>query len=143
MWGREAALVAPAQVVERVPASAPPPAPSLGSIARGAGSGEQDPAYVVRPQAGAPVPAPALARAPRIEATPAVRNAPAVTARNEVVVSPDDATALRRLVAAVSARQVKASDIPPFGGESAPLPAIEEIVLEPITLSPIAGLDSE
>ena len=44
---------------------------------------------------------------------------------------------------AIAARQVEAMDIPQLGAESAPLPPIEEIVLEPIKLSPLAGLESE
>jgi hypothetical protein len=74
---------------------------------------------------------------------PAVRTARAaqrqVVARQEVVVSGDEVVALRQLVGAIVARQVKAVDIPALGVESAPLPAIEEIVLQPITLSPMDG----
>jgi hypothetical protein len=44
---------------------------------------------------------------------------------------------------AIAARQVDETDIPELGGESAPLPPIEEIVLEPINLSPMAGLEGE
>jgi hypothetical protein len=58
-------------------------------------------------------------------------------AQYEVVVSRDEVVALQHLVGAIAARQVKAVDIPTLGAESAPLPAIEEIVLEPITLSPM------
>lgn len=61
----------------------------------------------------------------------------------EVLVSPDDAAALRHLVMAVAARQVKAVDIPELGVESAPLPPIEEIVLEPIKVRPLGGIESE
>jgi hypothetical protein len=53
------------------------------------------------------------------------------------VVSSDEVVALRHLIGAIAARQIKAVDIPELGVESAPLPAIEEIVLEPITLSPM------
>jgi len=63
--------------------------------------------------------------------------------RREVMVSPDEATALRHLVTAITTRQLVVGDIPPLGPPSAPLPPIEEIVLEPITLSPIAGLETE
>ncbi len=58
-------------------------------------------------------------------------------ARHDVVVSPDEVVALRQLVVAIMAQQVKAVDIPELGVESVPLPAIEEIILEPITLSPM------
>jgi len=66
-----------------------------------------------------------------------------VEAHSEVVISPNDAMALRQLVVAIAARQIEAVDIPTLGAESAPLPPIEEIVLEPIELSPIAGLEGE
>jgi hypothetical protein len=66
-----------------------------------------------------------------------------VEAHAEVVISPNDAMALRQLVVAIAARQIEAVDIPKLGAESAPLPPIEEIVLEPIELSPIAGLEGE
>lgn len=59
------------------------------------------------------------------------------------MVSPSEAAALRQLVVAIAARQVGAVDIPKLEGESAPLPPLEEIVLEPIELSPIAGLEGE
>jgi hypothetical protein len=70
------------------------------------------------------------------------RKRPALTAP-EVVVSNDEAVALRQLVVAIANRQVKAVDIPELGVESVPLPALEEIVLEPIKLSPLAGLEGE
>lgn len=66
-----------------------------------------------------------------------------VAAPPEIVVSPDEAAALRQLVMAIAARQVAADDIPALGAESPPLPPLEEIVLEPIMLSPMAGLGSE
>ena len=61
----------------------------------------------------------------------------------EVLISQDEAVALRQLMVAITARQVEATDIPQLGAESAPLPPIEEIVLEPIKLSPLAGLETE
>ena len=70
------------------------------------------------------------------------RQRTAVTAP-EVVVSNDEAVALRQLVVAIANRQVKAVDIPELGVESVPLPTLEEIVLEPIKLSPLAGLEGE
>ena len=68
---------------------------------------------------------------------------PAVVARPEVLVSLDEAAALRQLIGAIAARQVEAMDIPRLSAESAPLPMIEEIVLEPIELRPLDGLESE
>ena len=59
------------------------------------------------------------------------------------MVSPGEVAALRQLVVAIAARQVEAGDIPKLEGESVPLAPIGEIVLEPIELSPIAGLEGE
>ena len=95
-------------------------------------------------------PAPHLsapAQEPRVVAVRTSRNVlprqrPVLTAP-EVVVSDDEAVALRQLVVAIANRQVKAVDIPELGVESVPLPALEEIVLEPIKLSPLSGLESE
>jgi len=80
--------------------------------------------------------------APVARAEHSTRN-PAVVARPEVLVSLDEAAALRQLIGAIAARQVEAMDIPRLAAESAPLPMIEEIVLEPIKLSPLDGLESE
>ena len=92
---------------------------------------------VVAPSAESPKPA----RASGVGSVRSTRQP--VEAHSEVVISPNEAMALRQLVAAIAARQVEAVDIPKLGAESAPLPPIEEIVLEPIELSPMAGLVSE
>jgi hypothetical protein len=63
--------------------------------------------------------------------------------RPEVLISLDEAVALRQLIVAIAARQVQATDIPQLTAASAPLPTIKEIVLEPIELSPLDGLESE
>ena len=98
------------------------------------------------------LPAPALtassAESPKPVSAPVARavrstRTPAVVARPEVVISRDEAVALRQLIVAIAARQVQATDIPQLGAESAPLPQMEEIVLEPIKLSPLDGLESE
>ena len=118
----------PAHVVDTPPVeSTPPPVDSaLPAPALVASSVESS----------KPVSAP-VARAER-----STRN-PAVVARPEVLVSLDEAAALRQLIGAIAARQVEAMDIPRLAAESAPLPMIEEIVLEPIKLSPLDGLESE
>lgn len=93
--------------------------------------------------------APPVVRVERLDARQTARRespvAPrrALASRREVIVSPDDASALRHLVTAIATRQLDAGDIPPLRTESVPLPPIDEIVLEPIKLSPIAGLESE
>jgi len=79
--------------------------------------------------------------APAIRTVRSTRRA--VESRPEVMVSSSEAAALRKLVVAIAARQVGAVDIPKLEGEWAPLPPLEEIVLEPIELSPIAGLEGE
>jgi hypothetical protein len=65
----------------------------------------------------------------------------AAPARREVLISKDDAEALRQLIA-VAARQTEPLRLPDLVPAEEPLPAIGEIVLEPITLSPIVRLDS-
>ena len=119
--------------------------------------------WIVRAPAGSPeatvatvTPEPPIAAAPhlsapaqepravavRISRNVSPRQRAAVTA-SEVVVSNDEAAALRQLVVALANRQVTAVDIPELGVESVPLPSLEEIVLEPIKLSPLAGLEGE
>ncbi|HVQ12860.1 MAG TPA: hypothetical protein VMS40_04690 [Vicinamibacterales bacterium] len=98
--------------------------------------------------AGAASPGPARTESPAPNPVRAVRNVralgqPASIAPLHVVVSADEAVGLRQLVVALSARQIKAVDIPTLGVESTPLPPLEEIVLEPIKLSPLAGLEGE
>ena len=83
-----------------------------------------------------PVSAP-VARTSRLTHTPVVVKRP------EVLISLDEAVALRQLIVAIAARQVQATDIPQLAAALAPLPTIEEIVLEPIELSPLDGLESE
>ena len=91
---------------------------------------------------------PASGIAPVIRRVHSIRR-PAVEAKPEVVVSPDETVALRKLVVAIAARQVGSVDVPALGEEAVPLPPIEEIVpleeivLEPIKLSPMAGLEGE
>jgi len=104
------------------------------------------------PPVDSALPAPALvassAESPNPVSAPVARavrstRTPAVVARPEVLISLDEAAALRKLIVAIAARQVEATDIPQLAAESAPLPMIEEIVLEPIKLSPLDGLESE
>jgi hypothetical protein len=71
------------------------------------------------------------------------RREPPIANPAEVLVSPHDAVALRQLVAAVASQRLEPTAFPEFGVEPAALAAIEDIVVEPITLSPIVGLKSE
>ena len=116
--------------------SRPPSASPDAQIANAPRIEPSAPAVVASsPESAAPVVAPDVRE---------VRQRPhPVQARTEVVISRDEAVALRQLVAAIAARQVEAVDIPKLEGESAPLAPIEEIVLEPIELSPMAGLEGE
>jgi hypothetical protein len=90
-----------------------------------------------RDEAAPPVPLSATPRPVRVETQPA--EGP----HAEIVISREDAAALQRLVDVLAARQLEPGVLPQLDSVSAPLAPIEEIVLEPITLSPIAGLDSE
>jgi len=145
-WARVAAVVTAVAVIAvwtlRDPSRAPRPAhvvntPPVESTPPPVDSALPAPALVASSvESSKPVSAP-VARAER-----STRN-PAVVARPEVLVSLDEAAALRQLIGAIAARQVEAMDIPRLAAESAPLPMIEEIVLEPIKLSPLDGLESE
>ncbi|HZM93824.1 MAG TPA: hypothetical protein VFB92_10405 [Vicinamibacterales bacterium] len=105
----------------------PGPASDSGMVADAANSGSS--------------PTPAPVRRPAAYTTRVPRDRMATPP--EVVISRDEAVALRQLIAAIAARQVEAVDIPKLEGESAPIAPIEEIVLEPIELSPMAGLEGE
>jgi len=57
-------------------------------------------------------------------------------------ISKDEGAALLQLVAAISQGRVEPSVLPDLDSVVMPLAPIEEIVLEPITLSPLTRLDS-
>ena len=60
-----------------------------------------------------------------------------------VLVSPAEADALEYLASALIARRIEPSAVPDLDSAPVPLSPIEEIVLEPISLSPLVRLDSE
>ncbi len=64
-------------------------------------------------------------------------------AEDTVLVSPAEADALDYLVSALVTRRVEPSAVPDLDSAPAPLSPIDEIVLEPISLSPLVRLDSE
>ena len=132
-WAGAVAVVTVAAVIGIWTLRDSPPAPREARV-------EQPPIETTTPSIE-PEP-PATATSPAVRAVRTARR-PEVVTRFEVVTSPDEAAALRQLVAAITARQVEATDIPTLGAESAPLPLIEEIVLEPIKLSPMAGTEAE
>lgn len=130
-WAGAAAVVTAVAIIGVLTLRDPAPAPREVRITPPV----ETAAPVVEPARLEPDPV-ASARAPKAVRVRAVRPF-------EVVISPDDAAALRQLVAALTARQVEATDIPALGAESAPLPALEEIVVAPINISPLAALEGE
>ena len=145
-WARVAAVVTAVAVIAVWTLRDPSRAPRQAHVV------DTPPVESTPPPVDSALPAPALVAssaesskpvsAPVARAEHSTRN-PAVVARPEVLVSLDEAAALRQLIGAIAARQVEAMDIPRLAAESAPLPMIEEIVLEPIKLSPLDGLESE
>jgi hypothetical protein len=86
-------------------------------------------------------------RVPGPVAVPSVRKVraprpPAVTAP-EVLISQDEAAALRQLFAAINDRRFETSVLPELASSLKPPDPIADIVLEPITISPLASLESE
>ena len=144
-WARVAAVVTAVAVIAVWTLRDPSPP-------REAHITDTPPVESTTPPVDSALPAPALvassAESPNPVSAPVARavrstRTPAVVARPEVLISLDEAAALRQLIVAIAARQVEATDIPQLAAESAPLPMIEEIVLEPIKLSPLDGLESE
>jgi hypothetical protein len=86
-----------------------------------------------RPEARIPTAVTRAARQPR--------EVPA--AHPEVLISQDEAAALRQLFSAISNRRIETSTLADLESTLAPPAPIEEIVLEPITISPLASLGSE
>ena len=111
-------------------ALAPPPAVSV------------DPAQRTAEGDGAPpivdVPGTIAASEPVTPPRPLARKA-----EGAVLVSPAEADALEYLVSALITRRVEPSAVPDLDSAPVPLSPIEEIVLEPISLSPLVRLDSE
>lgn len=93
----------------------------------------EGPSPIVR---DAPAPVPVARR------TRPLRPSARVT-KPEVLISTDEAGALQRLFDALNKRRIEASVLPDLDTAARPLAPIDQIVLEPITLGPIAGLDSE
>jgi hypothetical protein len=102
------------------------PAPEAGSTAFG-----------VTPAAEAdrssPVEAPRAARSSR---PPGIMEA-------EVLISEDEAAALKQLFAAIGERRLETSALPDLASALQPPEPIEDIVLEPISISPLAPLEGE
>jgi len=124
------------------------PAPAL----REASVTTAPPVETTLPPTDAAGPAPALvassAEAPGPASAPAARAAratqrPPVVAPLDVVIAPDEAAALKQLFAAISVRRIETSVLPDLQSALKPPTPIEEIVLDPITISPLAALEGE
>jgi len=144
-WARVAAVVTAVAVIAAWTLRDPSRAPREAHIM-------DTPVESTPPPVDSALPAPAVvassAESPEPLSAPVARavrstRTPAVVAPPEVLVSLDEAAALRQLIGAIAARQVDATDFPQLAAESALLPMIEEIVLEPIELRPLDGLESE
>lgn len=109
-----------------------------------------DPLAVEPPRIVARAPVHETAPVPEVTSEPPVirmasderPQAPRVVRGSEVLVSAEEASSLRHLLAAIAQQRVEPA-LPILGAGPAPLAPIEDIVVEPISLSPIAGLDSE
>ena len=60
-----------------------------------------------------------------------------------MMISPDEAAALRALFTAISDRRLETSVLPDLAAALKPPDPIEDIVLEPITIRPLAPLEGE
>jgi hypothetical protein len=111
---------------------APVPAPREVRIA----SPVETASPVIEPAHPAPVRAPVV-RA--VHTTPSLEVAPPF----EVIISPDESAALQRLFTAINSRRIETRALPDLMSALKPPAPIEEIVLDPITISPLAALEGE
>ena len=61
----------------------------------------------------------------------------------EVLISHDEAAALRQLFAAINTRRLETSTLPDLAAALKPPDPIDDIVVEPIIISPIAPMEGE
>jgi hypothetical protein len=128
----------------RDPATAPREAHvrDSGFGTRGSGPEGRDPGLgtaAVKPEPSvpsAPIPVPAV-RHLRAESRPAAAR------QLEVLIEPDEAAALKQLFTAISNRRIETRALPDLTSALKPPAPIEEIVLDPITISPLAALEGE
>jgi len=102
----------------------------------------------IQPARPEPSPAASPVEVPRAVSAPAVRMAsseprPFAAVQPEVLISADEAAALTQLFAAIGNRQLEASALPDLQSALKPPAQIEEIALDPITISPLAALEGE
>jgi hypothetical protein len=87
------------------------------------------------------VPAPEADRSNPARAARSTR--PPAIAEPEVLISEDEAAALKRLFAAIGERRLETSALPDLASALEPPEPIEDIVLEPISIIPLAPLEGE
>ncbi len=82
---------------------------------------------------------------PRIPDPGQRRRSPQLAAASqlEVLISPDEAAGLKQLFTAIGSRRLETFALPDLQSALKPPAPIEEIVLEPITISPLAALEGE
>ena len=98
------------------------------------------PGAAVRPPIEPARPAPVAEPAVRVVHT---KPRPSAVTPFEVVISPDESAALRQLFTAINNRQIETLALPDLASALKPPAPIEEIVLEPISISPLAALEGE
>jgi hypothetical protein len=101
-----------------------------------------------QPALPAAAPVASSAEAPKPGSAPVVRTASSaarrpVMAQPEILISPDESAALQQLFAAISSRRIETRALPDLASALKPPAPIEEIVLEPITISPLAAVEGE
>jgi hypothetical protein len=149
-WQRAgvAAAVAVATIAGLWTLREPAPAPSEARVADAPGVNASQPA----PEAGTSssgstsgvIPAPPVDRSSQVEAPGTARSPrPSAIAVAEVLISEDEAAALKQLFAAIGERRLETSALPDLASALQPPEPIEDIVLEPISISPLAALEGE
>jgi hypothetical protein len=135
-WAGAAVAVAVVAILGLWVSSGPAPAPRDAQIANAPRIEPPAPAIVASsPESAAPVVAPVV-REVRQRRRP-------IQARSEVVISQEEAAALRTLFTAISNRRLEPSQLPDLAAALKPPDPIEDIVVEPITIVPLAPLEGE
>lgn len=102
----------------------------------------------IEPERQAPALVASGAERPKSVRVPLVRAVhvaprPEVVAPFEVVIAADEAAALKQLFTAISNRRIETRALPDLASALKPPAPIEEIVLDPISISPLATLEGE
>lgn len=143
-WAGVAVAVATVAVIAVWTLRDPSPAPREARIT--------PPSEVAAPSIQPERPEPSRAASPvearRAVSAPAIRMAssdprPVAAVQPEVLISADEAAALTQLFTAIGNRRIEASALPDLQSALKPPAPIEEIALDPITISPLAALEGE